>query len=362
MYKLLLPLLFSAACFLSGCGASDTSIESGTSDLDSAVKLMVDNTILPTLQSLQSETATLQNTVESFCTTGNANLTAGNLTTLQAQWHSTNAAWYRLAPFKFGPLVYGDAYEYIDSYHSRGSDELSAIRSYITSFLAGTDSISILANKSGLPVLEVALFETSNQDTTTLNIVNEYTGNARRCALLTGHTMALQTHINLISSQWNTDYRNRGQSYRDMLINQTLDNEFSAFDDDGDGTTAMGRITLAAQDFFDLIANHDITSEKDHFSNGKIWNALEESINSIELMLEGQPGDFPNLFDIMKNNGHNQNIAAVQDNIDTFKTTLEDTDKINLTAISSALDGNFKNAIPDSLNISLGLTFTDGDG
>jgi hypothetical protein len=304
----------------------------------------------------------LKASTDSFCTAGNANLTASNLTALQAQWHTTNSAWYRLAPFKFGPLVYDDAYEYIDSYHSRGSDEITTIRSYITQFLAGTGSVSTLANRSGLPVLEVALFETSTQSITSVNIKDEYISNARRCDLLTGHATALQSRISSITAQWTTNYRSRGISYRDMFVNQTLENEFSAFDDDGDGTTAMERITLAAQDFFDLLANHTITTEKNYFLNDQIWIALDESINSIALMLEGQPEDFPSLFDIMKNNGHNQNILIIQDNIDAFKTALTEANETDLTAISSTLDGNFKNAIPDSLNISLGLTFTDGDG
>lgn len=366
-------LSYSALCsslvFLSACGSSDSesSISEQSSDLDVAVEQIIDRTIVPAIGRFKTQSNALNSAATSFC--ANNGTTSVNLSALQTQWHTTNQAWFQITPFKFGPLAYDEAYWYIDNYHERGLDSTTAIRSHLNGLITGTDAItdSIFengtANKSGLPPIEMLIFEAStDQSTDAADVLADFQNQSRKCEVLTGYTTDLLRRAEFIETGWNSNYRNKGQGYRDLLINEDLENVFAAFDDDGDGTPAIERITIAVQDYFDLLANHAITTEKNVFANQEIWNALNASVEIVEEQLAGHTSSKVSLFAIMTNNGHEQGVTTVEENIQTFKTAVNEQNATDLTSVSSSLDGNFKNTIPDGLNVNIGLTFTDGDG
>lgn len=63
----------------------------------------------------------------------------------------------------------------------------------------------------------------------------------------------------------------------------------------------------------------------------------------------------------MMGNGYSANKTTLQENMDLFKSSIEEENTIDFVSITAALDGNFKRELPDALGAELGLNFTDGD-
>ena len=154
------------ACYTETSSSSTTA----KTEIDIAIAEIVDNTVTPALDSFLQETDTLFNLTASFC--DSTTKAENDLLALQAQWITTNNAWFKLSPYLFGPLTSPDfltaeAFWYIDSYRQRGNDETSSIRSDVSAMLNSTDELNATFftkksfTKTGLLALEVLLFETS---------------------------------------------------------------------------------------------------------------------------------------------------------------------------------------------------------
>ena len=127
-----------------------------------------------------------------------------------------------------------------------------------------------------------------------------------------------------------------------------------------DGKSAISKITVSVQDYFDYLKNRDVTESTGQISNS-IWQSVAASITSVEQVLAGTDATTLSLYQIMKNNGNDLDMTAVTANLEVLKTTISEQNSTNFKAAAGVLDGNFKREIPDAIGVSLGLNFSDGD-
>lgn len=353
------------ALILSACGSSSSStVSSSTPELDAAIQDVVDKTIIPASANFKSQAEALDSNAELFCSANNTN--EQNLASLQLQWQQTNNAWFQLLPFKFGPMegsVVFPTYTYIDSYRVNGNNYIETVRTEINTLLNSSDEINDATftnktfNKVGLLALEASIFETNaDQSTSTNDIVSEYVGNDSKCDILTGYSAQLLRRASIIDDRWTTDYQDSGSSYRDLLLSGQLEGISGE-----DGSDATTKIVLGAQNYFDYIANRNVTDSVGTLANS-IWSALDVSVDITEELMTGTDSTTISLFDIIRNtNSNDQDVNTITSNFDYIRTTISDTDKTNLQAAAKALDSNFKVEVTTGLDINAGLSFADGD-
>jgi predicted lipoprotein len=357
---------------LTGCGSeSSTSSKKLGSEVDVAAIQMADNTIIPTVNNLQSQAQLLDNSAELFCAAGNTN--EANLLSLQQQWKETNKAWYQVLPFKFGPVEGGldinivePIYAYIDYFRfNKGNDQTLTVRNKIKEWVDGptptTITDSFIAQKSsslvGFLPLEVTIFETTDtQSGVVSDVLNEFSTQARKCQVLTALSSQLLVKINEIQEGWVSNYAEKGKSFRDMLANDELKDA----DVNDSGDSAISKITVSVQDYFDYLKNRDVTESTSQIS-GSIWQSVEASILSVDEVLAGTNKSSVSLNAIMKNKGLTGTVAYLKENIATLRTAITAENSIDFKAAAGTLDGNFKRELPDALDVSLGFNFTDGD-
>lgn len=365
MNKLITVNFFTCiTLLLTACGGSSSSLTTFSSELNSAAIEAIDKSIIPAASRFQSQVNELVTASEMFCQSENT--TEENLTALQDQWKTSNQAWFQLLPYRFGPLVNSElfpTYTYIDSYRLRGTNYTSTVRNKIDILLTDDDELNdaTFSNLSfqfvGLLALEVAIFEDAvNQSVTPADIVSEYLANPRKCQLLTGFSKELLRRADIILAGWNTDYRNTGKSYRDLLVK----NQLETLLDDETGEAAIEKITVSVQEFYDYLGLRDLTLDASQLS-GNIWQALGASLTNTEELLAGTATTDISFNRIMKNNRFEQTVTLLQDNMQTLQTALDEKNTVDMKAAAKILDGNFKREIPEALDISLGLNFSDGD-
>ena len=365
-------LTITSSVLLTACG-SDSSTTSKVlgSEADLAAFQVANNTIVPAANGFLDQAQLLDDQAEQFCRAGNT--THDNLLSLQTQWKQTAQAWYRLLPFKFGPMEGGldihlvePIYAYVDYFRfNKGSDLTLTVRNKIKEWVDGpapaTITDTFIAEKSaslvGFLPIEVALFETTNtQSNVTTDVVAEFSALPRKCQLLTALSSQLLVQANNIEAGWVADYANTGKSYLSLFLN----NELESADVNDDGKSAISKITVSVQDYFDYLKNRDVTESTGQISNS-IWQSVAASITSVEQVLAGTDATTLSLYQIMKNNGNDLDMTAVTANLEVLKTTISEQNSTNFKAAAGVLDGNFKREIPDAIGVSLGLNFSDGD-
>ena len=231
---------------------------------------------------------------------------------------------------------------------------------------SGTISETGLSNSRpkelGLLTLETALFETLAGDSTTAsNIVIDFNNETEKCDLIQAIGYELNTRTTTIQNQWKVDYRNTGISYQTLFSQNTLEEYFSSFDDDGKGTPASEAVVVSIQEFLDFIGNADIINELNRYGNDTIWSALAKSVDSIEKILDQSDTTELSIYAVMKNNGYEQDVETIKTNIIDLKDKITNKNITDFEAAAKALDGNFKTSVINGLNINKGLTFADGD-
>jgi hypothetical protein len=363
-------IIFAITLMLSACYSDTTSeVSGGYTELDRAIEQVIDHTIIPTMDNMVVKSARLNTLAIQFCDTRNTD----NLLLLQDQWKATNQAWYRLLPFKFGPLETTDALSesavsYIDSHRDRGNDYKTSIRTDITAMLALTTedlNATYFSSKNftitGLLALELLSFERSDdQDQDNSAILAEYVTQNLKCDILQGQSVELLRRIELAQTGWKTDYRDSGKSYRDLLINKQLESSFTGIGDpDGTGTPAFTRIIVSMQEYYDYLGKRNVTLNSAQISDA-LWPALSQSAIITREVLSGTDTTTLSLYQLMSN-GYKPDVALVKENIITFEDSVTNEDTADMIATAKVLDGNLKREIPEALNIALGLNFNDGD-
>jgi predicted lipoprotein len=358
-------LLLASVLLLSACGGTSSSLSAGDTELNIAATETIDNTIIPAVNRFQTQAENLVNESQDFCSTNN--ITADNLAQLQQQWIDTNLAWYEILPYLFGPMINSEVlptYIFIDNHRQRGNNAHDTIRNNIDNLLASTDDeayalqLSQLgANSIGLLALEISIFEdAASQSTVPADIVLEFQNSLRKCQLLSDFGTKLLSRANDIQQGWTVNYRETGQSYRELVVNNQLE---VVLDDDA-GESAIEKITISVQEFYDYLGKRDVTINAAQLSSS-IWLALDNSLKSTEELLAGTDSTEISLNMIMTNNRFEQTVLDINSNIETLRTALEEKNTIDTQAAAAILDGNFKREIPEALDITLGLNFSDGD-
>ncbi|MFT6123325.1 MAG: putative lipoprotein [Oleiphilaceae bacterium] len=355
----------TAALLLTACGSNDSELKTETSELEISTTEVIDNTIIPAANRFHQQAETLIDLSNSFCTDTNS-MTRTNLLTVQGQWQATNTAWFELLPFRFGPMVNSEllpTYTFIDSYRLRGTNYIETVRTKVDTLLASTDTINaeLFAGATfqfvGLLPLEVTLFEdAANQSSDTVDIVDEFIDQPRKCDVLIGYATELTRRADIIKQGWTTNYRGTGTSYRNLLSDGLLDTVLN----NETGDTAVEEITVSVQEFYDYIANRNITTDVAQLSES-IWQVLDNSLNITEELLQGTDSTTVSLNSIMNNNRFEQTVINIQENIKTMRSALEEENNTDMVAAAAILDGNFKRDLSTALNIELGLNFSDGD-
>mgnify|MGYP002700133615 CR=1 FL=1 len=364
-YSIFCVCLLLTACFTSTSSTSTTQ----QSELDIAVKGIINHTVTPALDSFSQQTEELDALANSVCDANTK--TEAELLALQKQWIETNKSWFKLIPYLLGPLTTKDfltaeAYLYIDSYRQRGQDGSGAIRSDISALLISdeinkADFSSKNFDTVGLLALEILLFEASDtQSNSITDIATEFQNIAKKCDILIGQTYELNRRMAVIHQAWHQDYRDTGKGYQDLLLNKLLEQTFTEDNDiDGTGTPAFTRLVLAVQSHLDYLNKRNVTTDTAQLSNS-IWQALAETHSSINTFLAGTGENALTLYDMM-GNGYDNNVNTLIVNMASFKLAIDESNTTDFNSFAATLDGNFKRELPESLDTALGLNFSDGD-
>ena len=355
-------LLISATAMLlstlTGCGGErandEVSLNEGS--LKKALELITTNTILPAVGQFSAQTQALADNADSFCAAPDSN----TLNAVQQQWKNTADAWYQLLPFNFGPLdddLVFPTYQYIDSYRLRGTDYTETVRTNISSWLASSETLdetffaAQTFQKVGLLALEVALFETSDTHSTAASdIVSEYVASSRKCDALNGLSDYLNSKAQAIETGWSTEFADSGSSYKALFLGDALP----------DGSAALTTLITAQQEFLDYLQQRNvvttITPLADH-----AWSMAGKALDSIEQVIEGSDDTAVSLASLMRASGNQTSVDTVRSNLAMARDSISDLDATSFNSAAALLDGNFKREIPDSLDVNLGINFTDGD-
>jgi predicted lipoprotein len=334
------------------------------SELDRAIEHMVDQTIVPNINDFQVQVHALNQQVTAFCTDNSLN----NLNLTQDQWITTHTSWYQVAPFIFGPLDVANAltvpvFWYIDSYRNNGRDYTQEVRSSLTGLISSSTLVNDINfadmnyNQVGLLAMEVALFERStDQSQTAADIFNEFSNTPRKCDILKAYSQELLRYSTLTQQSWNSNYQQTGKSYRDLLLNNQLEDAL----DNESGDPAISKITVAVQEFYDYMNKRNVSTQVAKLSHST-KQALLASANITESLFSESVEPNLSIYALMSKNGHEQDRQTITTNIQTFIAAINNGTDEEIKSAAAAIDGNLKRELPSALNVSLGLNFTDGD-
>ncbi len=352
--------LFSLGLVACGGTRENDAAVLSQGSLDLAIQQLTDATIVTAAAGMAAEVEALSGYIPGFCAAPDAT----GLSQLQSQWQSTALAWHRLLPYNFGPLnddLIFPPYQFIDSYRPRGRDYTETVRTNVDGWLASDDALnsdaftSLSFNQVGLLALEVVLFETAtDQSSDAAEIVNEFTEQPRKCDVLAGLASALEQHTDGVRDGWSLTYQDTGSPYRDLFLASELE----------DGSTPLVTLLTTAQEYLDYLQQRDAVSNVAQLSaNGQFdsWALMSASIDSINDLLAGVADEQVSIFELMISSGNAAAVATVQANIQQARDAITSLDSTSFNATAAALDGNFKREIPDSLDVSLGINFSDGD-
>lgn len=349
---------FAAAITLAGCVGKDRGeAPIDASDINVALEQSVDQTVISTAQSFLLEATTFKQDADDFC----ENTGDEKLARLQVSWRNLFEQWYPLLVFNFGPLndnIIFPAYTFIDSLRLRGTNYLSTVRGEISEDLASSETlddqyfISKTFQNVGLLALEAAVFETSTADHATAidHILAEYQSQPRKCDLLTGLAGQIEHWANYVDQGWLSEFLDTGEPYRDVFLSGDLD----------DGSESITQLLVSVQEFLDYLQARSVVTVAAPLA-GNTWQAIAAAIDVIEQLMAGTEQTTVSLFDVMVATGNQNAVDTVQGNITQIRTAIDNRDADMLEITLGFLDGNFKREIPDSLDVELGINFTDGD-
>ncbi len=353
----------AAGLLLSGCGGERANDEAALSagSVDLALEQIIDNTVIPSAQAFQSQVSAFNSAASSFCTSPDAT----GLSNLQSSWNAMALAWYGLVPFNFGPLFDDTVfpqYQYIDSYRVRGTDYTATVRTNQAGLINGDTELSSSYFDArtfqyvGLLALEVASYEaladgvTDDNRTDAATVLAEYQASDRRCGILTGLAGSLQSRADYVVNGWTVDSQSSGTPYRDLfLAGETID-----------GAEPLTEMISAVQSYLDYLQQRNTVGNVAQIA-GTSWAQMSASIASIEATLAGTENSTITLFGLMTAGGNSTDVDTVQANIDAARVAIASENTTDFNSLAAELDGNFKREIPDGLDVSLGINFSDGD-
>ncbi|MDO6681894.1 imelysin family protein [Oceanobacter sp. 5_MG-2023] len=345
---------------LASCGGSreNDAVALTEGSLSLALEQLVDGTIIVASEQFASEVSDFNNSVDSFCSAPDE----AGLSQLQTDWKTMADSWYRLLPFNFGPLfddTVFPVYQFVDSYRVRGTNYTATVRSNIQTLIDSESETELGSSYFdgltfqyvGLLPLEVVAFETaSDQSQVAADIVAEFIQQPRKCEVMEGLAGSVQNRADYVVNGWTLDHLESGTSYRDLFLAGDLD----------DGSEPLTALISAVQSYLDYLQQRDTVSNVAALS-GNAWPEMQASIDVITELLEGSESTTVSLFDLMESAGNSADADTVRSNLEQANDAISDQDATSFNSMAAALDGNFKREIPDGLDVSLGINFSDGD-
>lgn len=322
-----------------------------------ALAQTVDLRMLPAVEGFAQQAERFRADAAAFCTEPSS----GSLQALQNRWKALLGRWYRLLPYNIGPLdddIVFPAYIFIDSLRLRGTDYTETVRGEITSTLASDDILdqpyfrALTFQNVGLLALEALTFETASDEHSTdlADVVGEYEDQARKCEILSGITNELVEQAEYVVNGWTVEHLDTGVPFRTIYLENELE----------DGTDSVAVLLVSAQELLDYLHQRRVVNLAAQIAD-QAWQAIGETIDEIEILLEGTEETPVNFFDVMEAEGFDQEVAIVRANILRTRDAIEQQNPDELTSGLRSLDGNFKREIPDGLKVELGINFSDGD-
>lgn len=346
---------------LNGCGGSDggSYTLSDAEPISVAVRNATEKTVVPEIGQFATQTQQLDSKVTDFCQTP----TEPKLTDLQEVYKSTALAWHRIAMYNFGPLhqdVLFPRIHRIESMRQRGTDYSDTVRNDLNNFVSDSNLDNNFADKNfqfvGLLPIEIALFENQQTGATALSSVfTSFEQVPRKCLYLQGLTTDLQQQARSVLDEWQTDYPNPSlaepQSYQAQLLNNQLN----------DDLPAENRYIIAIQEHLDYIKTRKLNGTLDAQLSGLTYEQILASLEAIEHFMRAEDDSDYRFFEHMQALGDTQAVETVETNLAQAKQFAQQQDRQQLAIALGALDGNFKREVPDALETTLGINFSDGD-
>ena len=353
VFSSIVLLLFLCSCTDSDRG-EPTVVDA---NLSAALEQATDYAIIAAVEKFTEEANSFSASANTFCAEANAS----TLTALQEQWRVLFSQWYRLSIYNFGPLdddLIFPAYTFIDSLRLRGTDYTGTVRSEITADISGDLSLDDdyyalkTFNKVGLLALESVIFETASSEHSQVseNIIAEYQDQSRKCDVLKGLAGQVLARAQYVEFGWLIAHKDSSTPYRTLFINEQLDN----------GAQPLAQLLVSIQEFLDYLQARNVVTTAAQTS-AHSWQAIAATIDEVELLLQGGEQTTDSFFDVMVATGNQNAVDSVNVNLANVRQSITDRNAAMLEINLGNLDGNFKREIADSLNVSLGINFTDGD-
>ena len=357
--------LLATFCVLSGCVADDSGNApvpqipvNPVVTLNAAIEQAFRGSILPAVENFLADTEQLQADSNTFCGTPNE----VSLDDMQVSWRAAYEQWFRLSMYNFGPLdddIVFPAFTFIDSLRLRGTNYLETVRSEIDADISGNQELSETFFRSktfqrvGLLAIESAIFETSTPEHSQdpLEVIAEYQFQPRKCEVLQGLVGQLVERARYVEQGWLVAHKNSDLSYGTLFLNGELDD---------DGNEPITQLLISGQEFLDYLQARQVVLNGGQISM-HVWGAISATIDEVELLLVGDGETANSLFDVMASTGSQNAVAAVEDSIVQVRQAIANRDIDMLEISLGFLDGNYKREIPDSLELDLGINFSDGD-
>lgn len=333
--------------------------EAGTADsLNFALNNVIEKNIVPAISTFKEETDLLQTNATTFC----ASLNQANLTALQAQWKMLSLQWHRVVMYNLGPLnddLIFPVINFIESMRQHGTNYTNTVRGELAARLSDATTLnqtyfdSLSFTRVGILALEVLIFEDSNgvHSTDTSLIVSDYQANSRKCDYLTGMIQLLSRHANTLNDGWQINFSSTGKPFKEILLKGELEN----------GAESVPALITAIQKYLDYLKKRKLEVILDAQIADFFYQNISSALNEIEKMLQGSGADDFRFFDQMISIGFIEQVNIVKSNLAKAKQAALNENRSELTTAIGLLDGNFKREIPDGLNVTLGINFSDGD-
>lgn len=344
---------------MAGCGGTRTNdpVEASEENLSLALTQVIDNSVVQAVVNFNNKSESFLQSVDAFCLLPDES----TLQDLQSQWQGLFDQWYQLSNYNFGPLnddLVFPLYTFIDSYRLRGTNYTETVITDLSEDIAGTQELdqTYYASRTfqfvGLLPLEVLSFTTlgAERSSEPVSVVSEYQASPRKCDALTGLAELLATQAQSIQVSWQQDYQESGSAYRDLFLAGETE----------DGSEPITLLIASVQGFLDYLQARNVVVTVANFS-GSSWQAVTATIDEVEMLLTGTEQSTISIFDIMESTGNSGAVATVQATITAVRAAIEGEDETLLEVRLGELDGHFKREIPDSLNVELGISFSDGD-
>lgn len=384
---LITSAVVTAIGLLIACSSSDGTKKDAENTIDlkepkNLLPLAVKNNILPSVMAFDKSLNTLQEKANAFCSALNNNSQASsniqsssntqsssniqNLSDTQNSWRDMSESWYRLLNYNFGPLnddILEPSIIFIDYFReSKGRDYTETTRKDIADDLSSDEVLNQahfnkkLSSKIGILTLEVLLFDhdestppqaTGSQSTDSQSaILTSYFNNPRKCQLLEGHIALIKTHVTTIKNKW---LNSAEDGYQTQFNNNTLS--------EGDSLVVL---FTSLQDYLNHLQARSVPTQTGKLAN-QGWKNVEAGIAEIEKLLSKEADEAIGVFDFMEAANASEEITSVKNDLNAVKEAIANQDADLFGTTIGRLDGHFKRTVPNSLGITLGLNFSDGD-